>query len=276
MSGSIGVFQIVKNEASFIGPWLMHLLPFVDEISIFDGNSTDGTLEIIEEIQKREHGHKIKLSKDKDCDVRTEEYTKLFNECLHSLSTDLAAFIHPDMWCENPEALKDAAKSKAIALWCDMDSYAGEPGGQLYRIVEGRGNKWKNIYRLRPNLGAHYYGLYGAQNEDVYFSAITGDSHEFHGGAMDLYPYKVEYSGVRIRHFSDVRPYARRFGRMKTCLLNQGYSEADAVKIATQHPRVTLKNGMGHRFEESQYPSEWKKWDAEFQKCREGKCLTHA
>ena len=134
-----------------------------------------------------------------------------------------------------------------------MTSYAGEPDGRLYRI-NGRGEVWKNIYRLKPDLGAHYHGHYGAQNEDVYFSEITGDEHKHHGSDLHKYPYTVGDSMVRIHHFSDVRSMARRLGRMKSCLLNQGYSQADAERLAPTHPRVTLKDGMGFTFTECQYP----------------------
>ena len=56
---------------------------------------------------------------------------------------------------------------------------------------------------------------------------------------MDGYPYEVVDSGLEVLHFSDVRPYARRLERMKTCLKNQGNN----VALAESHPRVTLKPG---------------------------------
>lgn len=257
MGGSrqtVGSFVLVRNEAEWLGAHLINLLPHVDEISFYDGNSTDGTIEIIKAFQARHpHGKKIKLTLGADPKDLKDDYVRLFNECLHSLSTDLALFAHPDMFVTNPEALRDIA-GDSPAYSCRMTSYAGEPDGRLYRI-NGRGEVWKNIYRLKPDLGAHYHGHYGAQNEDVYFSEITGDEHKHHGTDLRKYPYTVGDSLLDIHHFSDVRNYVRRLGRMKSCLLNQGYSQADAERLAPTHPRVTLKDGMGLTFTECEYPA---------------------
>lgn len=268
---SIGVFQLVKNEARWVGPWLMRIIPFVDDVVIFDGNSTDGTLEIIDEIKRKyPEGDKVRVFPDKDTPVlKDDKYTKFFNSAMWELKTDLAWFLHPDMYVVNPEQILKIKDMDSIAMFQKMRSFAGEPDGKLLEIVAGRGQAWKNIYRLRnPDLGAHYHGLYGAANEDVYFSDITGDSHYHYGTEFSKYPYVVNESGLEVLHFSDVRPYARRYDRMKTCLLNQGYSELRAEEIAKQHPRVTLKSDMGFKFEESDYPEQFKIWDEQFKHLR--------
>jgi len=251
--------MLVKNEKFWIAPHILRVLPHVDQMCFFDGNSTDGTLEIIEQIKNTDpNGHKIKLVKDRDPKDLKDDYVKLFNECMWSLETDLAWFLHPDMWVINPEEINRVRNSDAIALVTHMESYAGEPGGKLYKIEQGRGELWKNIYRLRnPNLGAHYHGWYGAANEDVYFREITGDQHEHHGEQVGRYPYAVEDSGLKVMHFSDVRPYDRRLSRMVTCLLNQGYSAIDAKNIAPTHPRVSLEDGVGFKFAPAEYPAEF-------------------
>lgn len=250
---TIGSFVLIKNEAEWIGGHLANLLPHLDEMVFFDGNSTDGTIEIIRAFQNNhKHGHKIFLYLGMDPANLEGDYVRIFNNCLHSLRTDLAIFIHPDMIVENPDALRNI-KGDYPAYSCRMTSYAGEPDGRLYRI-NGRGEAWKNIYRLKPDLGAHYHGYYGAANEDVYFSEITGDEHKHHGSDFRKYPYTVGDSMVSIHHFSDVRSYVRRLGRMKSCLKNQGYSTADIERLAPTHPRVNLKDGMGFTFTECQYP----------------------
>lgn len=250
---TIGSFILIRNEADWLRAHLVNLLPHIDEMVFFDGNSTDGTLEILKAFKSRHpHGRKIKLFQDKDPRDIKDDYVRLFNECLRSLSTDLALFIHPDMFVDNPEALRDIT-GDSPAYSCHMTSYAGNPGGKLYRI-NGRGEAWKNIYRLKPDLGAHYHGHYGAANEDVYFSEITGDEHKHHGTDFNKYPYPVTDSSLKIHHFSDVRSFNRRLGRMVSCLLAQGYSVADAKRLAATHPRVTLKDGMGFTFSECEYP----------------------
>jgi glycosyltransferase involved in cell wall biosynthesis len=236
----------------------MRILPYIDQVSLFDGNSTDGTLEIIKFIRnKYPFGNKIKLVENKDPKNLQDDYVSMFNECMWNLDTDKAIFWHPDMWLVNPESLDKLKDSDCIAAATSMKSFAGEPNGQLYEI-KGRGERWKNIYRLRnPNFGAHYFGHYGAANEDVYFSEITGDEHNHYGSDFGFYPYPVSDFGVEVLHFSDVRPYARRLDRMKKCLRNQGHPEQRVEEIAHSHPRVTLKDGHGFKFIPSEYPKQF-------------------
>lgn len=256
---SLGTFALLKNEAPWIAAHLLNLLPVVDEMVFYDGNSTDGTLEIIEAIKSDEKdGHKIKLFRNADPRDLKDSYVEMFNSCLRSLSTDLAWFAHPDFYCVDPSRILAVKDSPAVALSTQVKSFAGEPGGELLRI-KGRSESWKNIYRLRnPDLGAHYFGHYGAHNEDVYYSAITGNTHEHHGKLLDRYPYEVEVSGIEIFHFSDVRTYERRLGRMLTCLENQGWplTPAELRKKAENHPRVSLKSNDDFTFKPAEYPAE--------------------
>ena len=204
---SIGTFTLVKGESFWIAAHILRVLPYVDQMVCFDGNSTDGTLEIIRAI-KRDHDKddKIRLVKDKDPKNLQDDYVRLFNECLRALDTDLAWFLHPDMYVVNPAQILKVKDSQAIALSTRMRSFGGDPGGQLLEIIEGRGPAWKNIYRLKnPDFGAHYHGHYGAADEDIYFSEITGKSHDHYGSEFGRYPYIVEDSGIEVLHFSDVR-----------------------------------------------------------------------
>lgn len=236
---SIGSFTLIKNEIPWIMDHVENVAPHIDEMVFFEGDSTDGTLEYLHEA-KNKFPH-VKIFEHMDPKDLREDYEDLFNKCLRSLSTDWAVFLHPDMWIENPEQIRHAGFETGQAMSMHMTSYAGEPGKQLYRIKAGRCNAWKNIYRLRnPDLGAHYHGFYGAMNEDVYFSAITGSAHSFHGPDFSRYPYEVTDSGIKCHHFSDVRTYERRVSRMTTCLINQGCESKLATSLAAQHPRVTL------------------------------------
>ena len=234
------------------------MLPYLDECVFFDGGSTDGTVEILEAIiVEHPHGHRINIHRNRDCANLQDAYVELFNECLRTLTTDLAWFAHPDFYCVNPEQLLKIRESKATAMLTHMRSFAGEPGGDLYEI-KGRGEQWKNIYRLRnPDFGAHYFGHYGAHEEDVYFSDITGEEHKNHAPFWDRYPYEIEDSGLEILHFSDVRHLSRRHDRMVKCLVNQGHPLDRAERIAKEHPRVTLKDAPGFAFIPSKYPGDF-------------------
>lgn len=251
IGGTIGAFTIVKNEAFWIAPYLLRLLPVVDAVVLFDGNSTDGTLEIIEAI-KRDHkdGHKVRLFKDRDPKDLQDDYVRVFNDCLREVKESYAWFCHPDMYPVNPEQVLKAKDSDAVAMSVKLRSFAGEPGGPLKEII-GRGKRWKSIHSTMFDL--RYHGHYGAWNEDVYPTAIVGDSRDFHAEDFQWYPYEVVDSEIELLHFSDVRPVERRYDRMVKCLANQG--KKDIENWARNHPRVTLKDGGGFKFIPAEYPA---------------------
>lgn len=261
---SVGTFTIVKNEAAFIGPHIEQLLPFVDKMSFYDGNSTDGTLEIIKDfIRKDYNGHKIILRENKDPKDLKDDYVKLFDECLHELDTEWALYLHPDMWAINPVSIKDIGFYKehkeSQALTTRIHSYAGDPGKQVYKFTSGRQNTWKNIFRLKnPDMDAHYVGHYGAAEEDVYFKSITGDEYRYYKHHYHLYPYKVTDSWLEVMHFSDIRPYERRLQRMKSCMEHQGYTKEQIEKIAPNHPRVSLREGFDFKLAKIEDMPEYK------------------
>lgn len=259
-----GTFTIIKNEILWIAEHLNSWLPHVDEMVFFDGNSTDGTLEVIKDFRSRHpFGKRIKLYEDKDPKDLRDDYIRVFNECLHSLGTDYAIFAHPDMILEDPGNI--AFLGDAHAYFSTMRSFAGEPGGQVCEIKTGRFDRWKNIHRLRkPDLGLHYHGHYGAWNEDLYFSKITGNVHDrptkrlpptegnkyaAHPCDLEAYPYAIKDSGIKISHYSDVRPLSRRIDRMIKCLGNMGFNKEECASIAAKHPRVTLESVNGFSFE---------------------------
>lgn len=254
---SLGSYTLIKNEAQFIAAHLLAWLPILDEMVFYDGNSTDGTLEIIKAIREENiHGHKIKLVEGRDPANLQDDYVRTFTDCVRAVDQDLAVFIHPDMMPvkapKNFDHLENAVAATAV-----MRSFAGEPDGQLMEIVTGRGDRWKTIMRRnRPDLGLHYAGYYGAHDEDAYLAAITGDEHKNFAPFFDAYPYEVVDSGLEILHFSDVRSPRRRHERMVRCLMNQGHPHERAQSIALSHPRVTLKDGDGFRFVKSEYPPE--------------------
>lgn len=234
---SLGAFTIIKNEAHWVGFCLMACRPFVNEFVYFDGNSTDGTVELLKYIKKK-YKIRIRLFEGMDPKDLQEDYVRIFNECLKQVKSDYAMFLHPDM--VSVDSFPDLSDQE-LAYFVTMRSFAGEPGKTLYEIMEGRKSRWKSI--MRNDLGLHYYGHYGAAEEDMYFQEITGPEHcLFDNFAM--YPYRIQDSGIRLNHYSDVRPLERRMNRMATCLTNQrkGMSREEALKLAAEHPRVSFRN----------------------------------
>lgn len=244
MRESIGSFTLIKNEILWIEKHLETWLPYLDQMVFFDCGSTDGTLETVKKYLTVEHGKKIKLFEDKDPVDLKDDYVRVFNECLHSLDTDLAMYIHPDMIAKNPEELNKIPQG-IIAGISHMVSFAGELDGQVYQIVKGRDSKWKNIYRLKnPDLGAHFFGWYGAYNEDIWYREISGDDYfvDIEKPIENRVPYELYDSGLIVFHYSDIRPYERRLQRMKTCLEHQGREPEEVELLAPNHPRVNLKS----------------------------------
>ncbi len=240
----IGSFCLVKNEGAWIKDHIEAWLPYLDEMVFFDGNSTDSTLQTLQDMEDN-HPRKVHFFPNKDPQNLQDDYVRLFNDCLHELKTDYAFFLHPDMFpLSGAENLR---KLQGPAHYVNIRSFAGNPGEQLYE-TEGRAKAWKTIMQLKPDLGLHYFGHYGAANEDMYFSKITGNQHDFYGENFGSYPYEVKDSGVTLAHFSDVRPYERRLERMKRCLINQGYDQYQADLFAPKHPRVNFQDDGDLKF----------------------------
>ena len=248
---------LIRNEATWIVAHTLSVIDYVHEFIWFDGNSTDGTLELLADLKAiHPNGHKINVFKNEDPANLQDAYVAKMNEAIGQASGDYVMFSHPDMIFTNPELIP-TLNSDAVAFTVNMRSFAGEPDGKLYEFTEGRTNKWKPIHKNA--LGLHYFGHYGAANEDLYHSAYTGDEHKLYQN-IKQYPFKVEDSGLNILHFSDVRPYGRRLDRMTKCLVNQGISDRQyAYDMAKRHPRVTLESSDGGQFgkfklEPAEYP----------------------
>lgn len=238
----LGAFTIIKNEAHWVGfSMLAAAKAGVRSFTYFDGDSTDGTPELIEYVAKK-YDLKALVVRDMDPKNLQEDYVRVFNECLEQVEDEFAFFLHPDMICYG----EFARSIGNLAYWTEMRSFAGNPSEQIFEFSEGRTNRWKNIMANR--LGLHYHGFYGAWNEDMYFKEVTGSEHFLHSD-FDNYPYPIGPSGIRIQHYSDVRPYARRLERMKSCMLNQGINPDHAP----EHPRVSLQSSGGFRMEPTMF-----------------------
>ena len=232
---NLGAFTIIKNEANWVGFCVLAAKDHVKEFVYFDGNSTDGTPELLDYLRKK-YGLNIKVVRDQDPKDLQDDYVRVFDDCLKQVKSDYAFFLHPDM-------IMTKGPSKSLppvaAYSCNMRSFAGDPGGDIFEFTEGRTNKWKNI--MQNAFGLHYFGHYGAQNEDMYFSAMTEKEHELYD-SFDKYPYEVFDSGIELFHYSDVRPYPRRLSRMVTCLKNQNPgTDTNFEYAAKNHPRVSLQ-----------------------------------
>ena len=236
---SISTFTILKNESEYIGYHIMSLLKYVNEMIFADGNSTDGTLEIIKYIQKKyDKEGKIKLFENKDCKNLDEDYVRLFNWTLKQCKSNYVWFIHPDMICLNPSIVLWSLNGD-IRYSINVKSLAGK---RDIEIIEGRGKTWATIYK--NDYGLHFHGYYGNADEDFYFRDFTGSVHELYLKKKML-PYDIVETKINLIHYCDCKPYKRRYERMVNVLTigNPSIPTDVCIESAKNHPRVTLENG---------------------------------
>lgn len=262
---STTAFSIVKDEAQFIGYSVMSILEHIDEIVYADGNSTDGTLELLEYIKATyDKDNKIKVLKGWDCANLTDDYTRLFNDLLKECRGDYKWFLHPDMIVTTPQNITNISMDRrALAYFVNVRSFAGDGRTE---ITKGRTSRWKSI--MKDDFGLHYWGTYGHLHEDMYF-----DFQE-HKVRLDMrsYPFEVRDSQIHLEHFCECKPRKRREEKMeKIARYGFGVTNDLAVEdLITNHPRVHLQSQDGNyglfKFEprKDDLPAVFAKYKAEF------------
>lgn len=236
----IAVIGPVKNEAQFIGYSIMAVWPYVEEfVYAVAPSSEDGTIDILRHIAKHHGKVRLLLQGKYDFDpMDRSAYNQSFNDCIDQTRCEAVWFLHPDMIVTNPEKIRDL-KAGPLAWTVTMRSFARDMNTL---ITKGRADQWKNIHAKK--FGLHYFGGYGSQNEDFYHSDITNQSYKHFGTAFQNYPYEIAPSGIKVNHYCELKPYPRRFEKMKLCLKTQvpHATEGRLEELASQHPRVTLEN----------------------------------
>lgn len=235
----IAVIGPVYNEAQFLPFSIMAVHPWVDEfVYAVSPKSDDGTLEILRYISKIYGKVKILIKPEYDFDpMDMAAYDKSFNDCIDVARAEAVWFLHPDMIVTNPSKIAEL-KEGPLAWVVNMTSFARDVNTV---ITKGRCTQWKNLHAKK--FGLHYYGGYGSTNEDFYHSEITGKTYKHFGTEFQKYPFEVVESGINVNHYCELKPYKRRFEKMKYCLTTQiPNATVKAIEeMATHHPRVTLE-----------------------------------
>lgn len=233
----LSVFTPLKNEAEYIGYSVMAIAPYVHEFVYGVSPSTDGTMDILQDIKSKHVGDKLKLFEMDDFDVRDQKaYEGAYNFLIQKATGDALFYLHADMIVTNGQMI-DQIVPGPLAWWTIIRSFAGD---RTTEIVQGRAKKWKNIHANK--FGVHYAGAYGSQNEDMYFRDITGTSYrqydDFNG-----YPFELAPSKLIVHHYCEAKTYSRRLEKMRICLKQQhpGWDDKLIDEMATIHPRVTLE-----------------------------------
>lgn len=222
-------------------------LPYIHEfIYSLDEKSDDGARELLWHIKsKYAHEKLIILDTPNFHPHDIGAYNGSFNSGIAIMSGDAAMFLHPDMLImKGPKEFKESP----LAWWTNVTSYAGD---FQTVITKGRCDKWKNIHAKK--FGLHYHGAYGSVNEDFYHSDVTGRTYKHFGGEFSKYPFQIEYSGIEINHYCELKDYKRRLEKMKLCIKTQNpnFDDKRIEEMAINHPRVTLESSTNRfgRFE---------------------------
>ncbi|OGC69092.1 hypothetical protein A2415_05365 [candidate division WWE3 bacterium RIFOXYC1_FULL_39_7] len=167
---------LVKNEARFVWFSVMSVLPYVDRILIWDTGSTDGTLEIIEEMKKTEY--RVRIDFKEYGNVTKDTFWKARQDMLNVTSEDWIIMVDADevWWDESIRKVTDEIKVNGeklesivvptVNLVGDIFHFQEDKAG-LYELVGRKGHlNLRGVNRKIPGLtsyGAH--GVWGWVDE---------------------------------------------------------------------------------------------------------------
>lgn len=163
MKKTITAHCLVKNEARFVWFSVMSVIGYVDKVLLWDTGSTDGTLEIIEEISKRQEA-KRKIDFREVKSVNPEGFTKVRQEMLDKTDTDWFLIVDGDevWWQDNICRLVSVIEKKGHLLESivvptynlvgDVFHYQEEAAGQ-YKLAGKKGHyNLRAVNRKIPGL----------------------------------------------------------------------------------------------------------------------------
>lgn len=160
---------LVKNEARFVWYSVMSVIDHVDSVLLYDTGSTDGTQEIIREIQKADKDKKIVFKEYGE--VTAQTFPAVRQEMLDQTKTDCFIVVDGDeIWWESSilsllsEIQKHGDGTESIVvptinLVGDMYHYQEQAAGQ-YRFGKLKGHY--NLRAVNKNIpGLHSSGAHG-------------------------------------------------------------------------------------------------------------------
>jgi glycosyltransferase involved in cell wall biosynthesis len=161
---------LVKNEARWLWFSLTSVLPYVDKVLLYDSGSTDGSIEIEKELQKR-FPEKIILKNAKI--ESAEDFTKVRQEMLDATKSDWFLMVDGDeIWWEDSikkvmNVIKSNESNKGIEsivvptvnLVGDIFHYQPQNAGK-YKFSSRVGHY--NLRAVRRDIpGLHSQGVHG-------------------------------------------------------------------------------------------------------------------
>lgn len=142
MRKTITAHCLVKNEARFVWYSVMSVIKHVDKLLLWDTGSTDGTLEIIDQIEKADREKKVEVIRLKAVDV--QGFAKVRQDMLDATSTDWFIVVDGDeIWWE------DSIKKVVQVV-------RSSTGGEIESIVVPTYNLVGDIYHYQEEAAGKY------------------------------------------------------------------------------------------------------------------------
>jgi glycosyltransferase involved in cell wall biosynthesis len=238
MALKISAFSFCGNEVSYIGYSTMSLLPYVDEVIWADGNSNDGTLDLIKHIQTQyDPEKKVKLFEGFLFENYREDYDEKFNWLLKRCSGDWVIFNHADMVWLDPWKIRPLLEAihEDDFIWglrVNFRSFIND----RWHCMEENDYTWPLIYKNAHGL--HHRGAYGTPYEDFYFE--DGLRHDIRSSRRDSEEIRIFHSSIWMHHYRSCKPEWQRLDKMvkqfKATFPEKSLEEC--TQLAKQHPYI--------------------------------------
>ena len=197
---------LVKNEARFVWYAVMSVINHVDKILLWDTGSSDGTVQIANEIKKVGKG---KVSFREYGSINAQNFMKARQEMLDETDTDWFIVVDGDeVWWE--DSIKQVVQVITSSAHSTSSGQASK-AGNLESIVVPTINLVGDIYHYQEEAagGYHLAGRTGHLNLRAINKRITGlHSYGPHGqwGWVDGENKMIQYRNQSKIHFIDA-PY---------------------------------------------------------------------
>lgn len=245
---------LVKNEERFVWYSVMSVLPYLDELLLWDTGSTDGTKEVLKKI-KEVGGEKVKLNLLGEVDP--EEFAQVRQEMLNKTKTDWFLVVDGDeiSWDDSVEKIVSTIEEEGntlesivvptINLIGDIFHYMEEGAGQ-YRLAGRKGHL---------NLRAVNRNIPGIRSEKPHGSWGWVDEE----GKMiqDRSPEKIKYVEAPYLHATFLQRAGQREKDTKVPKRKRKFK----YEIGKSFPKDFYYPEVLFREKPGSVPSPWKSFD---------------
>ena len=232
---------IVKNEGRYIWFALMSVIDYLDKILVWDSGSTDSTVKIIKEVQKK-NKNKIEFKQIKSVDEAS--FTKARQKMLEVTKSDWLFILDGDevWWDSSIKATLETIQNKGdeldlivnpfFSIVGDMYHYQDEKSGK-YNLAGRKGHL--NVRAINRKIpGLHVDKPYGHEG---YFDS---DNKK----VQDRDPKRVLFLNEPYLHFSDIKRSNSTFGDSQVMQRGKKIRHEIGLKFSEgfKYPEVLYKD----------------------------------